>query len=693
MVANVCYTSTMEPTTVTAALTDEHWILAMHEELLQFERNQFKLFQMDVKSAFLNGYLSEEVYVTQPKGFQIKQDKTRIFFSQEKYAKNIISKFGMDKAKPKRTPAATHLKLTKDATREKVDSSLYRSIIGSLLYLTASRSDIAFAVGVCACYQADPRTSHLHSIKCILKYIIGQISNDRKSTYGEYIAAGSSCSQLLWMKQMMEEYGILQSSMVLYYDNISAISIFKNPIQHSCTKHIDIRHHFIRELVEANIISLEHVRSSLQLADIFTKPLDVSTFEGLQADIKVRWNFSLQNPLLLRYINARLFIMVATRFNTHQSSVFSSIHNSSASSVSISMALSPPKTVTSSKGKRYKGIPTKHPYKKIHRSVPPTEEGQHCQVPIPVHCSHAGCSSNPGSLITVKKEVPEFSPPRTSHLSTSSSVPEPRVSIETVVLDSDSSDSKDNVVLSTLLHRKSSAAPSSPHAFPQASLPTNEDDASDETDEDYVPGTEETTVLEDSSTSTEDPSASHDARTLEPRSTEGSSEFSIPMSPPGNVDSSYSLRRPPVRGQRVFSTKAGRRKIPPNVPSVPIDGVSFRSEEGAHKWKYMVKQWIADEANMSNQYNSCPAILDVIRSVGLHRTFSAVGPFYSQLMHELIVNLPSDFNDPSAEEYQKVHIRGELTGGTVHVWPVDGQLPVASLTVKYVILHRIGISN
>ncbi|TYK09535.1 putative mitochondrial protein [Cucumis melo var. makuwa] len=80
-------------------------------------------------------------------GFQIKQEETDIFFSQEKYAKNLVSKFGMDKAKPKRTLAATHLKMTKDTAGEKIDSSLYQSIIESLLYLTASRSDIAFATG------------------------------------------------------------------------------------------------------------------------------------------------------------------------------------------------------------------------------------------------------------------------------------------------------------------------------------------------------------------------------------------------------------------------------------------------------------------------------------------------------------------------------------------------------------------
>ena len=101
------------------------------------------------------------------------------------------------------------------------------------------------------------------------------------------------------------------------------------------------------------------------------------------------------------------------------------------------------------------------------------------------------------------------------------------------------------------------------------------------------------------------------------------------MSPPDNVDSSSGLRRPPIRGQRVISTKAGQRKILPNVPSMPIDGVSFHSKEGAHKWKYVVKRQIADEANISDQYNSCLAILDLIFNDGLHRTISGLVLFIS----------------------------------------------------------------
>src|SRR4030043_2348472 len=95
----------------------------------------------------------------------------------------------------------------------------------------------------------------------------------------EYIVAGSSCSQLIWMKQMLKEYNVEKDVLTLYCDNLSAINISKNPVLHSRTKHIDIRHHFIRDLVEDNIDTLEHVATEKQLADIFTKALDATTFE------------------------------------------------------------------------------------------------------------------------------------------------------------------------------------------------------------------------------------------------------------------------------------------------------------------------------------------------------------------------------------------------------------------------------
>ncbi|KAL4034960.1 hypothetical protein IC575_003634 [Cucumis melo] len=272
-------------------------------------------------------------------GLQIKQKNDGIFISQEKYARNMVKKFGLEQARNKRTPAATHVKLTKNTKGAKVDHKLYMSIVGSLLYLTASRPDIAYAIGIRARYQANPRITHLEAVKRILKYVHGTSdfgmmysydttptivgycdadwagsADDPKSTSGgcfflennliswlskkqnyvslstaeaEYMAAGSGCTQLIWMENMLLEYGFDQDTMTLYCDNMSAIDISKNPIQHSRTKHIDIRHHFIRELVEDKVIKFDHIRSNLQLADIFTKPLDASSFEYLHAGLGV----------------------------------------------------------------------------------------------------------------------------------------------------------------------------------------------------------------------------------------------------------------------------------------------------------------------------------------------------------------------------------------------------------------------
>ncbi|KAA0067619.1 envelope-like protein [Cucumis melo var. makuwa] len=269
---------------------------------------------------------------------------------------------------------------------------------------------------------------------------------------------------------------------------------------------------------------------------------------------------------------------------------------SSATCVSTFMAPSSSKDATTKKGKRYKGIPTKHPYKKIHRSVTASEDRQQ-------------------SLLTSQ--------------SASSSVSRTQ-----------------GFLLSTTGYFTPKAVPSQ----------TMDHEASDDTDEDYVPVNKETLVPEETTTSTKDYVSSPNNHTSESQQTEELSESFISMLPPGHV------------------------------------------EEGAHKWKYVVRQSIADEANISNHYSYCTTILDLIRNAGILQTVSEVGTFDPRLIHELIVSLPSNFNDLSAEEFYKVNIRGvyfhvSTTGGTVHVWPVDGQLPVTSLTVKYAILHRIGISN
>ena len=272
-------------------------------------------------------------------GLQIHQQDSGIFLSQSKYARNLLKKFGLESASSVRTPMSPNVKLTIGLLCKSVDSSLYRSMIGSLLYLTSSRLDISYSVGVCARYQANPKESHMISLKRIIKYIKTTAdfgvwyskdtndvlagysdvdwagnADDRKSTSRgcfyvgnnlvswmskkqnsislsivevDYIAAGSCCTQLLWMQKLLHDYGICQEHLTIYCDNTSAINISKNPVQHSQTKHIKIRNHFIRELVKDGTLTLEFIHTEDQMADLFTKPLDSKRFEFLHQNIGV----------------------------------------------------------------------------------------------------------------------------------------------------------------------------------------------------------------------------------------------------------------------------------------------------------------------------------------------------------------------------------------------------------------------
>ena len=106
---------------------------------------------------------------------QIKQCKDGIFINQTKYARDILKKFGMDGVKLSKTPMSTTTKLNKDENSKPVDEKWFRGMIGSLLYLTASRSDIMFATCLCAHFQSSPKESHLNAIKRIFKYLSGSL--------------------------------------------------------------------------------------------------------------------------------------------------------------------------------------------------------------------------------------------------------------------------------------------------------------------------------------------------------------------------------------------------------------------------------------------------------------------------------------------------------------------------------------
>ncbi|GKA87180.1 hypothetical protein Tco_0808891 [Tanacetum coccineum] len=202
-------------------------------------------------------------------------------------------------------------KLDEDLLGTPVDATLYRGMIGYLMYLTSSRPDLIYAVCVCARYQAKPTKKHLNAVKRIFRYLKGTInmglwylkdtgdkliswsskkqkSTAISSTEAEYIALSGCCAQILWMRSQLTDYGFQFNKIPLYCDNESAIALCYNNVQHSRAKHIDVRYHFIKEQVENGILELYFVRMEYQLANIFTKPLPRERFNFLIKKLGMR---------------------------------------------------------------------------------------------------------------------------------------------------------------------------------------------------------------------------------------------------------------------------------------------------------------------------------------------------------------------------------------------------------------------
>ncbi|TYK22573.1 flocculation protein FLO11-like [Cucumis melo var. makuwa] len=202
----------------------------------------------------------------------------------------------------------------------------------------------------------------------------------------------------------------------------------------------------------------------------------------------------------------------------------------------------------------------------------------------------------------------------------------------------------------TPVHGKPSATPDSP----QVSSPTNAEVASDETDKDYVPVNEEAPIPKETTTSTEDRVSSPKNHMSELQSTEEPSDSFISMSPLGHARSSSRPRHPFVRGQRVISTKVGRRKIPVNVPPL------YRS--------MLI-------VNLSSDFNDLGA--EEFHKVHIRRVCFHISP---ELLNQFLgITLPIDYEVPYPTSER---LAAQLTRGTVPVWLVDGQLLVALLTVK-----------
>ncbi|GJV35247.1 retrovirus-related pol polyprotein from transposon TNT 1-94 [Tanacetum coccineum] len=323
----------------------------------------WKIYQMDVKSAFLNGLLEEEVYVEQPEGYvskgqegkvlrlkkalyglkqaprawntridnmidelkksitiefemtdiglmsyylgiEVKQTDEEIFICQERYAKEILKRFDMDKCNHVGTPIEHKAKPSKHDGGKAVDSTLFKSLVGSLRYLTCTRPDILFAVGFISRFMKDPTTKHLKIAKRILHYIKVTIDYGMFYSLSEYFKlvgysnsdwAGSkddgrstseflfflvrSCNIVCMSCNLLKELHMEQEDATgIYVDNKSTIDLAKNLVYHDQSKLINTRYHFIRECIARKDVRVIHTSSEYQVAYIFTNALNERDF-------------------------------------------------------------------------------------------------------------------------------------------------------------------------------------------------------------------------------------------------------------------------------------------------------------------------------------------------------------------------------------------------------------------------------
>jgi hypothetical protein len=268
-------------------------------------------------------------------GIEVTQNEHGIFMCQEKYAKEILERFSMEKSNSVCSPIVTGSKLSKHDKGDEVDPTQFKQIVGSLMYLTATIPDLMFAVNLIARFMEHPVENHLMAAKRILRYIRGTLElgilyrkgsqaeliaysdsdyggdvDDRKSTSGyvfmigsgavswssrkqpivtlstteaEFIAAAHCVCQGIWLKRILECIGLTQRKcLTVFCDNSSTIKLSKNPVLHGRSKHIDIRFHFLRNLSCDGSIELVHCASKDQLADIMTKALKLDVFESIR---------------------------------------------------------------------------------------------------------------------------------------------------------------------------------------------------------------------------------------------------------------------------------------------------------------------------------------------------------------------------------------------------------------------------
>ena len=263
-------------------------------------------------------------------GIEMASSSKGLFLNQRKYVLDLLQDAKILDCKPAKTPLDSKLQLdTHSDDLQNIGD--YQRIVGKLIYLTITRPDISYAVSIVSQFMHSPAMFHLSIVKRILRYLKGSIGRgillkknghhdivgyadadwagnvlDRKSTTGfctfvggnlvtwkskkqsvvarssaeaEYRAMASAACELIWLKGLLADLGFLSSAPItLHCDNQAAMHIASNPVFHERTKHIEVDCHFIRNQVQANVISTRYVKSEDQLADIFTKSLTSAQF-------------------------------------------------------------------------------------------------------------------------------------------------------------------------------------------------------------------------------------------------------------------------------------------------------------------------------------------------------------------------------------------------------------------------------
>lgn len=273
-------------------------------------------------------------------GIEVLQTPLGIHISQGKYVFEVLQRFGMENCNAVCNPMVPGNKLDMDIDGERVDETYYKQIIGSLMYITTTRPDLQFSVSLLSRYMSRPTLMHLQAAKRVLRYLCGTMDfgiwykrggdgemliytdsdfagdiDSRKSTSGyvflidnaavawsskkqpivtlstteaEYVAASSCACQAIWFNRILEELKYdVEGSTIILCDNTSTIKLSKNPVFHGRCKHIGVRFHFLRDLVNEGTLRLEHCGSQEQVADILTKPLKRETFENLRHKLGV----------------------------------------------------------------------------------------------------------------------------------------------------------------------------------------------------------------------------------------------------------------------------------------------------------------------------------------------------------------------------------------------------------------------